>query len=212
MVEGLEIERRRPGIVDGDARPAGMGDLGYRRHILHLEGLRTRRLQIDQLRLRAHQLRDAGADGGVEEGGSDAVARQRLGGVAPGRSIDAVRHQHMVAGRQHGGIAERDRRHAGGTDDRAFRALDLRHRVLQGEHGGGAAPPVGRVARTLRREPLGDRAAKDRRSVEDRRVDHAEKVMRVAPRMRQDRVRPLSLGHVSTGVSSRDPHSLHEPS
>ena len=67
MRERLEVERRRPGVVEGEpdaARPAGLGDGGQ---VLHLEGLRAGRFGDDQPRPLGDQVGDARADGRIVE-------------------------------------------------------------------------------------------------------------------------------------------------
>ena len=79
VLEGPEVERRRPGVVqdhDGAAR-AGRG--GDRRDVLDLERLRPRGLEVDDPRGRADEVGDARADPGIVEGDLDAVAREDLG-------------------------------------------------------------------------------------------------------------------------------------
>ena len=72
LLEGAEIERRRPGIVHQHDRALGMGGGGDRRDVLHLEGLRARRLDEHRAGVRLDQLRDAGADQRIVIGGLDA--------------------------------------------------------------------------------------------------------------------------------------------
>src|SRR3546814_10624467 len=60
--ERLEEQRRRPGVVDQDLRAACPRCGGDRRDVLHLEGLRSRRLQVDHFRVVPDQFADPGAD------------------------------------------------------------------------------------------------------------------------------------------------------
>ena len=95
--ERLEEERGRPGVVDEDRGAAGPGDGRDRRHVLHLEGERARRLEIDDAGALVEERGDAGADMGIEIGGLDAEPLQHRVGEMADRAIDAIDHQHAVA-------------------------------------------------------------------------------------------------------------------
>ena len=81
---GREEQRRRPGVVHEDDRPAPVRDLGDGRDVLHLEGLRAGRLGEDGRRVRPEERLDAGADQRIVIGRLDpealAAPRRRRSG------------------------------------------------------------------------------------------------------------------------------------
>ena len=184
----LEEERRGPGVVDQDLQAARAHRGGHRRDVLHVEGLRAGRFQVEHLRVVADQFGDAGADRRIEEGRLDAHALQEGVGEAPRRAVDAVGHQDMVARLQEGEQRRGYRSEAGGRHDGAVRAFQFGDGIFEREDRRRAAPAVARVAQALRRLQVGDRRVEDRRGAEDRRVDDAEVPFRVTPGMRDDRV------------------------
>ena len=180
MVERLEVERRRPGVVDQHGRAVLLGDRGDRVDVLHLEGLRAGRLEIDDLGVGLDQLLDAGADHRIEEGRLDAEALERGVGEAARRTVAVVGQQHVVAGLQEADDRAGDRGEARLHGDRAIRALDRGDRVFQCLLGRRA---VAAVAEALERhavlELLHGRG-EDGRGVIDGRIDDAEVVVGIA--------------------------------
>ena len=180
MVERLEVERRRPGVVDQHRGAVLLGDRGDGVDVLHLEGLRAGRLEIDDLGVGPHQLRDVGADHRIEEGRLDAEALQRGVGEAPRRAVGVVGHQHVVAGLEEAHDRAGDGGEAGLHGDRAVRALDGGDGVLERLLRRRA---VAAVAEALERhavlELLHGRR-EDRRGVIDGRIDDAEVVVGIA--------------------------------
>ena len=80
VLEGARKSGRRPGVVDDDDGALRMRRGGDRRQVLHLEGERARRFEIDRLCVLAHQRGDAGADQRIVIGRRDAHAGEH--GVA----------------------------------------------------------------------------------------------------------------------------------
>ena len=133
MVERLEIERRRPGVVD-DARhavPAAGGDAG---HVRHFERVRTRILHHEERRLGPHHGLDRlGRGCGIEELDVNAHRAQDLLGEFARGSVDRVRKERMTARpherkerRRRGGQARRK-----GPCARGVRALERLHRRIE---------------------------------------------------------------------------------
>ena len=181
VVERLEVERRRPGIIDHDGRAGLFGDGGHAVDVLYLEGLRARRLEIDDLGVGPHQLGEAfAADHRIEVGGLDSEALQRGVGEAARRTVGIVGHQHVVAGLQeaHDGAGDggQPRLHGDGT----MRALDGGDGVFQRLLRRRA---VASIAVSLERDSvleLVHRRREDRRRVIDGRIDDAEVVVGIA--------------------------------
>ena len=181
VVERLEVERRRPGIVDQHGGAVLLGDAGDGIDVLHLEGLRAGRLEIDHLGVGLDQLLDAGADHGIEEGRLDAEVLERGVGEAPRRAVGVVGQQHVIAGLQEAHDRTGDGGEAGLHGDRAVRALDGGDRVLQRLLGRRA---VAAVAEALERNAILELLhgrGEDGRGVIDGRVDDAEVVGGIAP-------------------------------
>ena len=127
----LAVERRRPGVVDHHGRAVAMRDRGDRRNVLHLEGVRARRLDVDHARRRAHQPLDAGTDARVVDGCLDAVLGEPAYAEAARRPVDAVGQQHVLPVVHVG-----DDRQAAGSEARregpaVGAALQLVHRLVQ---------------------------------------------------------------------------------
>ena len=118
-------QRRRPGIVHDDADAAGMRGSGDRRHVLHFETLRPRRLDEDGIGVRPQQPFDRRADRRVVIGRLDAEALQELVAEEPGRTIGRVGDQEMTAAPRRGHQRERDRGKPRGGEHRAGGAGDF---------------------------------------------------------------------------------------
>ena len=67
MGQRLEIDRRRPAVVDHHGDAARLGQFGDRRHVLNLEAPGPWGFQIDHGGIGAEQGGDAGADFGIVE-------------------------------------------------------------------------------------------------------------------------------------------------
>ena len=135
MGEGLE-EMDAPGIVHQHLDAAGMGGLGQRRHVLHLEAVAAGALQKQNPRRRAaHQAEGGGIDGRRVVGGGDAETAQHGVAKMPRWAIDTVRHQAVITGFEIGHQREGAGGEARGDDLAARAALDLGDRVLEGEMG-----------------------------------------------------------------------------
>jgi hypothetical protein len=96
MVERLEEQRCRPGVVHGDQRAVRVGDFGDGRYVLHFESVGAGRFGMDQFGIGAHELFDVGADGGIIISGLDAKSRQHAMQKVACRRIDRINHQQMV--------------------------------------------------------------------------------------------------------------------
>ena len=147
----LEVERRRPRVVDDAEGVVPARDRREPRHVLHLEGQRARRLQEEHARGRTEQLLQLVADARVVERRVDAEPRQRLPAEAARRPVDRVGDQHVVAGPY-----EREQRHrAGGEAGRqrpaAVAALQRVERGVERVVGRRAVDAVGQRRRRRRR-------------------------------------------------------------
>ncbi len=74
VLEGLEVQRRRPGVVEHGENASTARGRGDRGHVLHLEGQRAWRFHVDDPGLGPDQARDLGADQRVVVGRLDAEA------------------------------------------------------------------------------------------------------------------------------------------
>ena len=180
MVERLEVERRRPGIVDQHGGAMLLGDAGDRIDVLHLEGLRARRLEIDDLGVGLDQLLDAGADHRIEEGRLDAEALQRRVGEAAGGAVGIVGDQQVIAGLEEAHDRAGDGGEARLDGDGTVRAFDGGDGVFQRLLRRRA---VAAVAVALERDAvleLRHGRREDRRRVIDGWIDDAEVVVGIA--------------------------------
>ena len=124
-----EEQRRRPGVVHQHHRAVPVRHLGDRRNVLHLEGLRARRLGEDGRGVRAAtaprcRRRSAGRNRSSRPRSASARVSQK---IRVGR-IDAIRHQEVVAGLEAGHQRERDGGEARGREHRAGGAGERRSR------------------------------------------------------------------------------------
>ena len=143
--ERLEIERRRPRVVQNDNSAARMRRLGDGRNVLHLEGLRAWRLGEHHFGVVGDELVDAGADQRIVIGGFDAEPLQHVVAEAPGGAIDAVGDQDLVTGRHEGEQRRGDGREAGGRQQRGVAAFELGDRLFERPDRGRAEPAIGEV-------------------------------------------------------------------
>ena len=131
--EGLEVERRGPGVVEQHHQAGAVGGGGDGGHVLDLEGDRAGRLQVDQAGVRTDQLGDSRADQRVEVADFDPEAPEQLVADAARRLVDRVGDQDLVAGAQEGQQRAGDGGQPGGHGDRAVAAFELGHGAFQGE-------------------------------------------------------------------------------
>ena len=172
VLERLEVERRRPGIVHDDDGAAGMRRLGDRRNVLHLVGVRARRFREHQFGVGLHQARYAGADLGVVILDLDAHPLEHGVGEFARRVIDGIDDQRVVAGRQIGDQRQHHGGQAGGHDRRAGGPLELVDRRGQRVGGGRASRAIGVFLFAVgHRARIGKQ---HRRGMHDRRIDKAE--------------------------------------
>ena len=123
--------------------PRCMRDGRDGRHVLHLEGERARRLEIDGAGPLAEQRRRCRRrSAGRRRWSRCRAASAPSSAKMPRRRIDAIGHQEVIAGRQAGEEGGRDRRQAGRAEHRAGRAFQLADRRFQRLAGRRAAPPV----------------------------------------------------------------------
>ena len=180
MLERLEVERRRPGVVDDHRGAVLLGDGGGGVDVLHFESLRTGRLEIDHLGVGPHQLLDAGADHRIEEGGFYAEILERGVGEAACRTVGIVGDQHVIASFQKADDGAGHGAEARLHGDRAVRALDGGHGVLQGLLGRRAVASVAEAFEWDSILELLHRRGEDRRGVIDGWIDDAEVVRGIA--------------------------------
>ena len=185
VIERLEEQRRGPGVVHDHPRAALVRGRRDGRDVLHLEGERARRFDIDDLGARAHQGRDIGAQVRVVIGGLDAEALEEGVAEASGRRIGAVGHQQVVAGLEEGQHGNRDRGQPRGVDHGSVRAFDRGKRLLEGIGGRRAVAPVAHALIGRSGCGLERREGREQHGggVVDRRVDDAVVVLGVAPGM-----------------------------
>jgi len=93
-----EEEGGCPGVVHEDHGSVPVRYLGNGRNILHLKGLGTGGFRKDSRRVRPHQGFDPGPDPGIVVGGFHTKFLQRSVTEVPGRQVDRVRHQQVIAG------------------------------------------------------------------------------------------------------------------
>jgi hypothetical protein len=103
--------------------------------VLHFEGQRARRLDIDDLSVRAHQASYVFADQRVVIGRSYAAAGQHLLTKVARRSVGRIDHQQMVAAFETGLQRSGDRSEARRHQHRPVSALDRRQGLFQRESG-----------------------------------------------------------------------------
>ncbi|MNZ90057.1 hypothetical protein D3C78_1090080 [compost metagenome] len=175
MLERLEEQRRRPGVVHHHERAGLVRLRGDGIDVLHLEGHGARRLHEDDPGVGPDLQTDPRARLRIVEAHLHAHPGQHLRGEMAGGSIDAIAHEHVVARADHGHQTQRARRQARRENDGAIPPFQLRQRRFEGLGRGGAEPAVGGhgIARQLARLPLGQRAGKNRGSAEHGNVHHA---------------------------------------
>jgi len=108
MGERLEVEGRCPRIVQDDHRAGSVRGFHDRRNVLHLEGLRARRLGEHDPCLLGDEALDTCPDQGVVIDGGDAEPLQHIVAEAPVRAIDGVSDKNFVARRHEGKQRRRD--------------------------------------------------------------------------------------------------------
>ncbi len=196
--------RRGPGVVHQHRGAAVVRYRRNRRHVLHLEGQRARRFDIDDFGVGPHQPGDALADQRVVIGRLDTAAGQHIVAEIARRPVHRIDHQHVVAGLQARLQRGGDRRQPGGHQHRAIAAFDRRHRFFEGKGRRRAEQAVADHVEPLAGRalglPLGHVGRQDRRSVVDGRVDRTMMRLGMAPEMGQQGVlavvpRPVVVFH-----------------
>ena len=153
---------------------------------------------------------DRAADQWVVIGGLDAEPLQHVIAEAPRRPIDAVRDEHLVAGRHESEQRGGDGRQAGRREQRAVSAFELGDRFFERPHRRRAEPPIGEVL-IVRLERREGRKQHGRAAI-DRRIDEAMLARGLAAGMREPRqvlLLPGSFAHLASarrgGPHMRDP-------
>ena len=189
-VERSLSERRRERVVDGQPRAGGMGGVGHRRDVAHVQRWVGGRLDPHDRRARARGDDRVGV--GRNEPHLHAAGGEPIGRHAAHAGV-AVARGHEDVARPEGGLEQRaDRGHAGGEQH----ALGVLQRTERGLHG-----RPGRVALT----PVAERRRVDLPAqVERRREDWPGRQRRPRLGGRQARVdgpRGRSQGHVTRCAS-----------
>ncbi len=122
-IERLEVKRGGPGIVHHDDGAALVRLFRDSRNVLHLECVRGGRFREHDLGVGAHQLRDAGTDFRIVIFDLHAHALQDRIGKMPGRIVDRIDEQRVIAWRQESEKRNRDGCKAGRHADRARRTF-----------------------------------------------------------------------------------------
>jgi hypothetical protein len=188
VLQRLEIQRRRPGIVHQHARAFLVRNRRYGRDVLHLEALRTGRFGEHGARIRLEQFCNVFAERRIVIGRFNAHALEHAVAERARRPVGAVGDQDVIAGARHRHQRGRDRREAGGQegDARASLAFDRGERLLQGFGRGRAAAAV-LISRAMRGQ-IFRRRIEHGRGVVNGRVDEAVMLLRMAPGMHQSGV------------------------
>ena len=125
VCESVKVHARRPGIVQHYQRSSLMRCFRDRRDILDLHGDGARALAPDQPRVRLNQAGDATADGRRIVGDLRAETPQYIVGQFAIRTVNAFRHQNVVAALEKGKVDQRDGTLAAGRDDGAIALLQF---------------------------------------------------------------------------------------
>lgn len=97
VVEGAEIKRGGPGIVDGDGDAKASRSFADRGDVLNLEGLGPGQLGKDEFRFRPQQARDPVADQGIVILDVDAEPFENAVCEASRRHVNAVADEDVAA-------------------------------------------------------------------------------------------------------------------
>src|SRR5207247_1753324 len=98
MLERVEIDSRRVGVIERHRGTMPMGHLGNRWHILNLHRYRARAFAPDQASIAFDQLLDPASDKRVIITNLHVVTTEYLLCEMPAWTIYAVRHERMFAG------------------------------------------------------------------------------------------------------------------
>ena len=223
VLQGPEGQARRPGVVHQGQDAPRPGQAGQLRHVRHLEGLRGRALDQDQpgFGRAKRQDRVRRCIRGIVDG-ADPETPQLAVAEAPHRLIDPVGDQDHVPGRQH-----RHQRACEGGQARAVQlaepgVLQLAHGLGQGHLRGQALAPVVGTAGIEQGRGIGqkdgggllDRGTHGLRRQAGTRSGGGMDNPRLAALLRMIGIAGIGHGQapVTTGVSSRPPHSVQDPS
>ncbi|QTK78573.1 hypothetical protein AT6N2_C0715 [Agrobacterium tumefaciens] len=198
-IQGLEIKRRRPGIVHRHDAIMPVRDIGDQPHILNFEGVGARRFQMHQLRVRADQGLDAFPDRRIVIFHLDAQLFQHRVAEAAGGEIDGINDQGMIArteiGEERHGDGGKARRDENGPGRTLKRVDHVAQRVGRRR----AMRAIG-IFLVFGRKRLGIRE-KHGRATHDGRVDETETIGGIVTAMGQARIytcggkQVISLGH-----------------
>ena len=178
MVEGVEEEGRRPGIVHDDCCIVGMCTCCNGWHVLDFKGQGSRAFGEHGFGVGTEQLVDAAADEWIEVGCGHSKARQSLVAESTRRPVDTVGHEKVVACRNGAENGERASLQAGRTEDGSGSTFKVADGGLQCLYRGCQASAVG-VGLALVLERV-DGSVQDRGCMVDGRVNGAVVVKRRA--------------------------------
>ena len=97
VLDGIEVKRRRPGVVAQHHQARLVRRLGDGGHVLNLEAEGAGRFDIDQARVRPDELGDPGADQRVVVAGLDPEALEQVIAHLARRIVHRIGHQDVVA-------------------------------------------------------------------------------------------------------------------
>ena len=126
VLQGTEVDRRRPGVVHRDQCPACVRRLRDGGHVLHLERQRAGSLGVDEPGVRANFIRHTLSHPRVVEARFDPETAQEFGAEPSGRPVHRVGNEHVVAGADHGRDRHGHRGEPAAGHHGAIPALDRR--------------------------------------------------------------------------------------
>ena len=110
MLERMKVQRAAPRVVNHRKCAVLARRCSKARNVLNLEGITSRALEVDDARLRPHQLRQVRrTDSRIIKRDLDPGARQLPLGQGPPRAVNTVGHQHMISARRKGHDRQCDR-------------------------------------------------------------------------------------------------------
>lgn len=181
----LEEQGRGPAAVGQHGQALLVREGGQRRHVLHLHAQRARGFEVQRPRVGPQPMRQPRTEARREVAHLDAQAPQHAVAGMPHGAVDRIRDEHMIARGQAGQQRERAGRQPRGAQHRAGPAFELADGLLQRLGGRRAAPPVDVGLRPA--QQVADGRAQHRGGPEQRRVDEAVVLRRVASCMDEAR-------------------------
>ena len=141
--EGVEEDAGGVGVVDRDGDFFGAGGGDDRGDVLHFHRDRAGAFGPNEMRVRADELRDAGADHGVVRFDFDVEILEQVVGDFAAVAVGAFGHEGVRAGAAVDEIDERDGRLAAGDDEGVAGLFDFGDAGGEFERGGRAVDAVG---------------------------------------------------------------------